>query len=129
MHCVNHSLFFVYFFYPIFLIKFENLIILKESRANNLIEGSKSEQLNAIRRDIAEFKKSRNLDKVIVLWTANTERFSDIILGVNDTADNLLAAIKADHSEISPSTIFAVACALEGVSRQYKYPQQPRTHT
>jgi myo-inositol-1-phosphate synthase len=32
---------------------------------------------------------------------------------VNDTADNLLAAIKAGHEEISPSTIFSVACTLE----------------
>ena len=42
------------------------------------------------------------LTKVIVLWTANTERFADIIPGVNDTADNLLAAIEAGHEEISP---------------------------
>jgi myo-inositol-1-phosphate synthase len=48
-----------------------------------------------------------------VLWTANTERYADIIPGVNDTADNLLAAIKAGHEEISPSTIFSVACTLE----------------
>ncbi len=34
------------------------------------------------------------MDKVIVLWTANTERFCDIIPGVNDSAKNLLAAIQ-----------------------------------
>jgi myo-inositol-1-phosphate synthase len=33
---------------------------------------------------------------------------------VNDTADNLLASIKASHDEVSPSTIFAVASILEG---------------
>jgi myo-inositol-1-phosphate synthase len=48
-----------------------------------------------------------------VLWTANTERFADIIPGVNDTAENLLKAIEAGHEEISPSTIFSVACTLE----------------
>ena len=53
------------------------------------------------------------LDKVIVLWTANTERFADLIAGINDSADNLLDAIDAGHSEISPSTIFAVASILE----------------
>jgi len=35
--------------------------------------------------------------------------------GVNDTADNLLAAIERSEKEIAPSTIFAVACILEGV--------------
>lgn len=59
------------------------------------------------------FKAENNLDKVIVLWTANTERYADIIPGVNDTADNLLKAIEQGHEEISPSTIFSVACTLE----------------
>jgi len=53
---------------------------------------------------------------VIVLWTATTERFADLIEGVNDTADNLLHSIEAGHEEISPSTMFAVAAILEGCS-------------
>ena len=51
---------------------------------------------------------------MIILWTANTERFSEIQEGVNDTADNLLAAIEEDEDEISPSTLFAVASILTG---------------
>ena len=51
---------------------------------------------------------------MIIQWTANTERFSDIITGVNDTAENLLKAIDAGHEEVSPSTVFAVASILEG---------------
>ncbi|KAL0107619.1 hypothetical protein PUN28_014725 [Cardiocondyla obscurior] len=83
-------------------------------RANNIIMGTKAEQLELIRNDIKHFKTAKNLDQVIILWTANTERFSEIITDVNDTADNLLKAIAEDHSEISPSTMFAVAAALEG---------------
>lgn len=81
-----------------------------------MIPGSKTEQLECIRKDIKDFKAKNNLEQVIVLWTANTERFSDIIPGVNDTADNLLMAIENGHEEISPSTVFAVAAALEGVN-------------
>ncbi|XP_032665042.1 inositol-3-phosphate synthase 1-B [Odontomachus brunneus] len=95
-------------YYPDFIASNQN------KRANNVISGTKSEQLKLIRDDIMQFKAAKNLDQVIVLWTANTERFSDIITGVNDTADNLLKAIEEDHSEISPSTMFAVAAALEG---------------
>lgn len=62
----------------------------------------------------SDFKAANNLDKIIVQWTANTERFSDIIAGVNDTAENLLKAIEAGHDEVSPSTVFAVASILEG---------------
>ena len=55
------------------------------------------------------------------MWSANTERFSDrtpghnSLVGVNDTADNLLKAIENSHDEVAPSTVFAVACILEGV--------------
>ena len=53
---------------------------------------------------------------MIVLWTANTERFCDVAKGLNDTAENLLRSINSNEEEVSPSTIFAVASVLEGVS-------------
>ncbi|KAJ8517002.1 hypothetical protein ONZ45_g5769 [Pleurotus djamor] len=87
----------------------------QETRADNLIPGSdKQAHLEHIRADIRKFKQDNQLDRVVVFWTANTERYSDIIPGVNDTADNLLASIKSSHSEVSPSTLFAVAAILEG---------------
>lgn len=61
----------------------------------------------------SDFKETHSLDKVIVQWTANTERYADIIKGVNDTADNLLKAVESGHEEVSPSTVFAIACILE----------------
>ncbi|KAF3933449.1 hypothetical protein ABW19_dt0206377 [Dactylella cylindrospora] len=86
-------------------------------RADNVLEGenAREEHVEKIRGDIKSFKDAHGLDKVIVLWTANTERYADLIPGVNDTAENILASIKSGHSEVSPSTIFAVACILEGV--------------
>jgi myo-inositol-1-phosphate synthase len=86
------------------------------SRADNVLSGSKSELVAAIRADIRDCKAKNGLDKVIVLWTANTERFADVRIGLNDTAENLMASIEADEAEISPSTLFAVACAMEGVT-------------
>ena len=52
--------------------------------------------------------------QVIVLWTANTERFCDVREGLNDTADSLLESIRRSEAEVSPSTVFAVASILEG---------------
>jgi myo-inositol-1-phosphate synthase len=54
------------------------------------------------------------LESVVILWTANTERYSEEIVGVNDNWDNLSKAIAKDESEISPSSLFAVASILEG---------------
>jgi myo-inositol-1-phosphate synthase len=86
----------------------------QESRADNLIKAAnKEEELEVLRNDIKKFKEDNQLDKVIVLWTANTERFADLIDGVNDTAENLLNAIKQNHSEISASSMFAIAAILE----------------
>lgn len=88
----------------------------QEDRADNVVPGTdKWEHVEHVRKDIREFKQKNDLEKVIVLWTANTERYSDIIEGVNDTADNLLKSVKESHEEVAPSTIFAIASILEGV--------------
>lgn len=81
-----------------------------EARTDN-----KWADVEKIRLDIQEFKKQNGLDKVIVLWTANTERYAEVSEGVNDTAKNLLEAVKNNHAEIAPSTVFAIACILEKV--------------
>lgn len=88
----------------------------QEDRADNLIPGSKAcwEHVEEIRKNIRDFKAANGLDKIVVQWTANTERYADIIEGINDTADNLINAIKNGHEEVSPSTVFAVASILEG---------------
>ncbi|XP_013793169.1 inositol-3-phosphate synthase 1-A-like [Limulus polyphemus] len=88
----------------------------QESRADNIIPGTKNEQMEQIRKDIRDFKMKTGVDKVIVLWTANTERFCDVKPGLNDNADNLMKSIKMNNPEISPSTLFAVASILEEVS-------------
>ena len=87
----------------------------QEERADNVIPGAnKSAHLEQIRKDIRDFKAVNNLDQVIVFWTANTERYSEIIPGVNDTAEAILASIEHSHEEVAPSTVFAVASILEG---------------
>jgi myo-inositol-1-phosphate synthase len=96
-------------YYPDFIAANQN------DRADNVIPGNdKQAHLEQIRQDIRNFKATHGLDKIIVLWTANTERFSTILDGVNDTADNLLNAVKTSHEEVSPSTVFAMASILEG---------------
>ncbi|RLV90543.1 Inositol-3-phosphate synthase [Spathaspora sp. JA1] len=96
----------------------------QKERADNIFNKTESGEVRTdnkwadverIRKDIREFKAKNELDKVIVLWTANTERYADVISKVNDTADNLLEAIKNNHEEIAPSTVFAVASILEKV--------------
>jgi len=102
---------------PLPSIYFPDFIAANQAeRADNVLVGSKQEQLEMVQGHIREFKATHAVDKVIVLWTANTERFAAIEEGNNDTADNLLAAIQRGEEELSPSTLFAVASVLEGCS-------------
>jgi len=88
----------------------------QSDRADNVLTGTKQQHLEQIRQDIREFKRINMCDKVIVLWTANTERFSAVEFGLNDAAESLLESIQQGVSEVSPSTIFATASILEGCS-------------
>lgn len=99
---------------PLPSIYFPDFIAANQAvRADNVLVGSKQEQMDQIRADIQGFKAAHGLESLVVLWTANTERFAAIEEGINDTADNLLAAIARGEEEISPSTLFAVASILE----------------
>jgi myo-inositol-1-phosphate synthase len=66
-----------------------------------------------------DFKQSKGVEKIVVLWTANTERFCDIKAGLNTTMAELDESLKQNKSEISPSTIFAMASIMEGVSKKF----------
>ncbi|KAH9316579.1 hypothetical protein KI387_025206, partial [Taxus chinensis] len=84
-------------------------------RANNIIKGSKKEQVQQIVQDITEFKVKTKVDRVVVLWTANTERYINVMVGLNDTKETLLASLERDESEISSSTLYALACIQENI--------------
>ncbi|CAN0052858.1 unnamed protein product [Discosporangium mesarthrocarpum] len=100
---------------PLPSIYFPDFIAANQSeRADNVLKGTKQQQMDKIRQDIREFKAANGLEKVVVLWTANTERFSAVATGINDTAETLLASISRGEAEVSPSTIFACASILEG---------------
>ena len=80
--------------------------------ANNIIETkSKLEQVNLIIEDIEKFKIDNELNKVIVLWTASTERFNN---GKWKNSADLSIALENNDPEISPSIIFAIASAQSG---------------
>jgi myo-inositol-1-phosphate synthase len=72
-------------------------------RVNNVIEGNKQQQYEQIRQDIREVKEK--CDVVIVFWTANTERQSQL------QTDDLETAF--DEAELSPSTLFGMAAMRE----------------
>jgi len=87
----------------------------QQDRADNVLTGSKQQILSRLRQDIRDFKEKNKVDKVVVLWTANTERYSNVAVGLNDTMENLFASVDRDEHEISPSTLYGIACVMENV--------------
>lgn len=88
----------------------------QQERADNILPSTmgKFEMMEKIRQDMRDFKAKNGLDKIVVLWTANTERYSEIG-EFNRTKESLMQSIKENHAEVSPSTLYAVACILEGI--------------
>jgi len=87
----------------------------QKDRANNcfLMELTHKEKIDLIRQDIRNFKEKNNLDKIILVWTANTEKNSEILLNLNDTSKSLLENLSSNKSQIAPSTLFAIASIFE----------------
>jgi myo-inositol-1-phosphate synthase len=54
--------------------------------------------METVRQQIRQFKADKGVDRVIVLWTANTERYSEVIEGLNDTEANLMKSIAANEA-------------------------------
>jgi myo-inositol-1-phosphate synthase len=50
----------------------------QEERADNVIKGSRQQQVEVVRQQIRQFKQDNAVDKVIILWTANTERYAQV---------------------------------------------------
>ncbi|XP_010319812.1 inositol-3-phosphate synthase-like isoform X2 [Solanum lycopersicum] len=97
------------------------LISLLQTKAHVLTLSSKEPRkiklikLLSILGYIREFKENNKVDKVVVLWTANTKRYSSVVVGFNDTMENLFASVDRNEAEISPSTLYAIAGILENV--------------
>ena len=98
---------------PLHSISYDSFIATNQKSRTNNLKNSKNKwtDLLLIKSDIESFKIKNNIEKVIVMWTASTERFSN---GDWNTIEDLFLAIKNNDEEISPSIIFAVASIMTG---------------
>lgn len=88
----------------------------QRDRADHVLKGSKQEQMEQIRKDIRDFKASKGCDKVIVLWTANTERFAEVRFapfGILLRPGRTSASLSWPAARIMYA--YAGACALMGI--------------
>ena len=73
------------------------------------------EMVEALRKDIRDFKAQKGCDRVVVLWAASTEIYVPINEQVHYQLADLENAMKADDREhIAPSMCYAYAALSEG---------------
>lgn len=81
----------------------------QSDRADNVFHGTNQEVIDKLRKDIQEQKK--RCDKVIVLWTANTEMY---LLPEIAPVDDLEQRI-ATNQPLPASILYCLACIQENV--------------
>jgi len=87
----------------------------KRLRGSNVKRApSKRATVEALRRDIREFKDSHACSRLVVIWCASTEVF--MTEGpTHADLDSFEAALDADDRSIAPSMLYAYAALQEGV--------------
>jgi myo-inositol-1-phosphate synthase len=68
-----------------------------------------------VMEDIRNFKKEKNLSRMVMIWCGSTEIYQETIPGVHDTLENFEKALKADNKTIAPSMIYAYAAISSGI--------------
>jgi myo-inositol-1-phosphate synthase len=85
-----------------------------EGATHTVPAAPKAELLDHLRGDIRRWREAEEVrGHVTLVWSASVERPSQF---EPQTAEALLAAIRSDEPEVSPSLLYATAAVLEGCS-------------
>lgn len=76
--------------------------------------GNKFEKMMLLREDIRKFKKDNNLERAVMIWCASTEIYIPQN-GVHQDLKKFIHAMRNNHTDISPSMLYAFAALSEGV--------------
>ena len=73
------------------------------------------QMVEALREDIRNFRKEKQVDRVVVLWAASTEIYVPVDKQVHYRLEDLEAAMQADDRDhVAPSMCYAYAALQEG---------------
>ncbi|MCK8500297.1 inositol-3-phosphate synthase [Myxococcus fulvus] len=73
------------------------------------------EQVQAIRDDLARFKKDEKLDRVVVVNLASTEKGVDLTRPQFATPESFEQSLDANDADIGPAMLYAYAAIVDGV--------------
>jgi myo-inositol-1-phosphate synthase len=71
-------------------------------------------QVDAVRADLARFRAEHDLDGIVVVNLASTERWPDLASPALQSAEAFEAGLDADDGSITPAMVYAYAAIVEG---------------
>jgi myo-inositol-1-phosphate synthase len=74
----------------------------------------KTELVEAIRKDIRDFKEANDCDSLVMIWCASTEIFVEEE-SIHRNLESFESALEENDERITPSMLYAYAALLEGV--------------
>jgi len=77
-------------------------------------EHGKRELVEAVRKDMRDFKAANGCDRLVMVWCASTEIFMEEG-PAHQNLENFEAAVDGNDESIAPSMLYAYAALLEGV--------------
>jgi len=83
----------------------------QEKRADNVKKGTNRELITQLREDIHNFRTKNGLDKIVILWTANTEKYYKKNIETIDELNQLID----ENGSLPASVLYAVAALQEKV--------------
>jgi len=87
----------------------------KNIEGANVKDGkNKLELANQVREDIRRFKEEKKLSRMVCVWCASTEVYSEA-QEVHGSMESFERGLLESHPAISPSMIYAYAAIMEGV--------------
>jgi len=96
---------------------------IKNIDGSNVKKGkNKLELANQLREDIRNFKKEKNLSRMVVVWCASTESYMTL-QPVHESLEAFEKGLVESNPMISPSMIYAYAAIMEGVPYANGSPQ------
>ncbi len=81
----------------------------QEDRADNLKKGNNRELIQQLREDIKNFKTKNGLDKIVILWTANTEKYYQESIETEEKLQKLID----ENASLPASVMYAIASIQE----------------
>ncbi len=68
-----------------------------------------------LKKDMENFKKEKNLDRLVMVWCGSTEIYQEVVPGIHDTLENFEKALKESNPKIAPSMMYAYAALSSGI--------------